>query len=112
MAPTPDQSDIPGTDNVTEKFIEILRSNGIKDAVSSVCVKDAGLKGEGFASLTQYVTVQFENPNLKPLNLFVKSYTNNASHSEMLDELKLFQKEATFLVDYVKAAKEMCRQKG
>jgi len=62
--------------------------------------------------LTQYVTVKFENPDKKPLNLFAKVQTDNPSHIKMLEEMKAFEKEARFLVDYVKEAKEMCAAKG
>lgn len=108
MDPPLNQSD----NQSTEKFVEILQSNGISDTVSEVSIKDAGLKGEGFASLTQFVTVTFENPKIKPLNLFVKVHTSNTSHSQMLNDLQLFQKEAMFLMDYVPAAREMCCNKG
>lgn len=94
------------------KFIDILKSNQINDRVSEVDVKDAGLQGAGFASLTKLVTVKFEDQNLKPLNLFVKLRTNNPSHTKYLEELKSFEKEAIFLIDYVAAAREMCTSKG
>ncbi len=100
-----------GPKELALKFIDILKSNQITDPVSEVDIKDAGLQGEGFASLTKLVTVKFENDK-KPLNLFVKLRTNNPSHTKYLEELKSFKKEATFLIDYVAAAKEMCASKG
>lgn len=69
-------------------------------------------KGEGFASLTYYVTVKFESPEKKPLNLLVKAQTENPAHRSLIEEVKAFEKEATFLVEYVKAASEMCDSKG
>lgn len=98
--------------DVSEKFEKILRENGIHDTVSEVIVKDAGLKGEGFASLTQYVTITFQDDRLKPLNLFTKVHTPSASHTAMLTEMKAFEKEGTFLCKYVASAKEMCQRKG
>ncbi|CAL8138694.1 unnamed protein product [Orchesella dallaii] len=97
---------------VTLKYKEILKSNGIKDEVSQVILADSGLQGEGMGSQTQLVTITFQNPSLKPLNLFVKAHFANASHSEMLEETKLFEKEAVFFMDYVPAAKEFCKSKG
>ncbi len=38
MAPKPDE--------MTEKFKQILKSNGITDTVSEVIIKDSGLKGQ------------------------------------------------------------------
>lgn len=54
----------------TEKYKEILRSNGIFDKVSEVTIKDSGAKHDGMASLTQCVTVKFENPE-KPHSNFL-----------------------------------------
>lgn len=101
-----------GPKELALKFIDILISNEILDPVSEVDIKDAGLQGEGFASLTKLVTVKFENNEKEPFNLFVKLRTNNPSHTKYLEELKWFEKEATFLIDYVAAAKEMCASKG
>ncbi len=68
--------------------------------------------GEGFMSLQQYVTIKFDDPSKKPLNLFVKVLTDNPSHNSMVSELKAFEKEATFLTQYVSAAQEICKLKG
>ncbi len=68
--------------------------------------------GEGFASLTSYVTVKFENPENAPLNLFVKIQTENPSHVELMAEMKAYEKEARFFMEYLPAAKEMCNAKG
>lgn len=146
MAPVPESSTPEVRNELTEKYKEILNSNGIKDAVSEVIIEDTGLKGhiffqvlknviiahvytilyyyctnqyvfwntkgEGFASLTHNVKVKFENPDKKALNLFVKVQTDNPSHIKMLTEMKAFEKEARFLLDYVKAAEELCASKG
>lgn len=97
--------------NVTEKIKEIVFSIGIKDTVSEVIIREAG-QGEGFASLQQLATVKFENPEQKPLNFFVKVTTDNPSHKQWTEELKAFEKEARFLVDYVAEAEAMCKSKG
>ncbi len=56
--------------------------------------------------------MKFENLEKKPLNLFVKVKSENASHNQMLDEMMAFEKEARFLTEYLNAAKEMCQLKG
>ncbi len=68
--------------------------------------------GEGFNSLTKYVTVKFESIEKKQMDLFVKVQTGNPSHSQVQNEMKAFEKEARFLTEYVKEAEEMCKQKG
>lgn len=95
-----------------EKYKEILRSNGILDKVSEVTIKDSGAKHDGMASLTQCVTVKFENPEKPPFQFFVKVHTENPSHSAMLEELKAFEKEARFFMEYLPAANELCKAKG
>ncbi|CAL8123619.1 unnamed protein product [Orchesella dallaii] len=112
MAPTPKPGELGSQDTVVLKYNEILKSNGITDEVSEVIVGDSGLQGEGQSSQTQYVTVKFKNANVKPLNLFVKSHSDNASHSEFLEDTKLFEKEARFFVEYLPAAKAFCKSKG
>ncbi|ODM93651.1 hypothetical protein Ocin01_13029, partial [Orchesella cincta] len=97
---------------ITSKYKEIIRANGITEEISEVIVADAGLRGEGFASQSKIATVKFQNPDIKPLNLFVKTHTTNSSHSEMIDEVKAFEKESRFYMEYVPAAKEFCRTKG
>lgn len=94
------------------KFAGILKSNGITDEIKQVVVKDAGLQGEGFASQTKCITVTFENPWKKPLNLFAKVVTTSKSHTAFLEELKAFEKEGLFLTEYVSAAEKMCKAKG
>lgn len=82
------------------------------DEVSSVDVRNTDLQGEGMISQTQYATVKFVNPQVKDLNLFLKVHTASPSHSEMIEELKAFEKEAMFLTKYVPAAREFCKSKG
>ncbi|CAL8070770.1 unnamed protein product [Orchesella dallaii] len=112
MSPTP-KNEVPETsDEVTLKYKEIVKANGINDEVSQVLINSSGLQGEGFASQANYVTINFKNPKVKPLNLFVKSLTANSTHSDMLKESKLFEKESRFFMEYVPAAKEFCKSKG
>ncbi|ODN02392.1 putative oxidoreductase dhs-27 [Orchesella cincta] len=112
MPPIPKDKDFETSDEVTRKYKEILLSNGVTDEISEVIVKSAGLKGEGFASVSKYVTIKFQNPSVKPLNLFVKAHSSNAAHTEMLTEAKLFEKESRFYMEYIPAAKEFCKSKG
>lgn len=94
------------------KWQAILKNNGILETISEVTVKDAMLRGERMGSERQLITVTFENPKLKPLNLFGKAFTANPSHTELQEEIKSFEKEAVFLIKYVPAANEFCKRKG
>jgi len=100
-------------EEMREKFKKILIQNGITDPISDIIVKDAGLQGAGFASVTQLVTVKFEEHlNKEPLNLFVKVKMDNSSHNEWVEEMMAFEKEAVFLMDYCQAAQQLCILKG
>lgn len=55
MAPIPEQSTPEVLNEITEKYKEILHSNGIKDTVSEVVIKDAGLKGNIFSNFHKHV---------------------------------------------------------
>ncbi|ODN02404.1 putative oxidoreductase dhs-27 [Orchesella cincta] len=112
MSPIPKNEELESSNEVTQKYKDILKSNGVTDEVSEVIVKDSGLQGEGFASVSKYVTIKFQNPSVKPLNLFVKAHTASAAHREFLTEAKLFEKESTFFMEYVPAAEEFCKSKG
>ncbi|CAL8070777.1 unnamed protein product [Orchesella dallaii] len=112
MSPTPKNEVSETSAEVALKYKEIVKANGINDEVSEVIVKTSGLLGEGFASQTNYVTINFQNPDIKPLHLFVKTHTSNSSHSELLTESKLFEKESIFFMKYVPAAIEFCKTKG
>ncbi|ODM93654.1 hypothetical protein Ocin01_13030 [Orchesella cincta] len=94
------------------KYQSILKSNGIHDEVSEVIVKHSGLQGAGMGSQHLYATVKFTDPNIQPLNLFVKAHTGNPSHSEMIDAVKGFENETRFFTEYIPAAKELCKSKG
>ncbi|ODM93652.1 putative oxidoreductase dhs-27 [Orchesella cincta] len=112
MPALPSSKNLGVTEATKLKYKEILKANGITDEVAEVNIKDSGLRGEGFISQQQYVSIKFQNPNLKPLNLFEKSHTANESHSVMVDDLKAFAKETRFFMDYVPAARELCKSKG
>lgn len=94
----------------TKKFSDILKSYGIQDEVSQVTTKGSGAKGEGMLSNIECVTVKFVKDDIKDLHLFVKMLI--PSHTAMIDEAKVFEKEALFLTKYVDAAKEFCSSKG
>lgn len=111
MAPTPDSASVGSTD-MTNKYKEIVKSNGIHDPVAEVIVESSGLEGVNFGSTTKLVTVKFENPNVKPLNLFVKALVDSESHTQYVVELKSFEKEAVFYTKYIPAAREYCKKLG
>lgn len=98
--------------NIASKFKDILKSNGIYDKVSEVDIRDTSMSGENFGSQTQLVTIKFENPEKKPLNLFAKVMTGNEAHMKMTEEGKLFKKESTFFMKYLPEAKEFCKSLG
>lgn len=105
--------EIDNLEEMRKKLKNILRSNGIQDPVSDVIIQDAGLRGEGFSSVTQYVTVKFDKEtNKDPLHLFVKLVPDNPTQTMLLTAMKSFEKETTFLKDYLEAAKELCELKG
>lgn len=96
---------------LTDKIKMGLVENGIHEPIRSVLKKDPGLGGAGMASQARYITVEFENPDVKCMNLFAKISTNSESHNQMLNAIKTFEKESIFLTKYVKAAGEMCKKK-
>lgn len=105
MSPLTDHTEI------TEKFKEILKANGISEEVASVDVRKVDQQ-DGMLSQTQHAKIKFVNPTVKELNLFVKVHTTSPTHSAMVAEFKAFEKEALFLSKYVPAAREFCKSKG
>lgn len=97
---------------ITKKYIDILKSNGIHDEVSQVTIQGSGAKGDGMMSDVQCVTVKFVKDDVEDLHLFVKALPTNPSHLEMVQNSFVFDKEALFLTKYVEAAKEFCKSKG
>lgn len=89
-----------------------LVANEITEPVKNVIVKDAGLAGEGMASQTKYITVEFQSADVKEMNLFAKLAIESESYTQMLDDMKAFEKESTFLTDYVSASDAMCKRNG
>lgn len=113
MSPTPDSNTITqsSTDS-TARFQRIIKSNGINDPVSEVIVQESGLIGENMASKTYLVTVKFEESNKKPLNLFMKTLTENPSHTVVMEEAKSFVKETRFFMEYLPAVQKFCKEMG
>lgn len=97
------------TSDLASKFKDILKSKGIHEKVSEVDIRDSDLSGQNFGSLTQLVTIKFENLDKKPLNLFIKVMTGNQTHVKMTEDGKLFIKESTFFMKYLPAAREFCK---
>lgn len=102
----------PGTTSPdpVSSFRSILQSNGISEPISEVLIQDSGLQGENLGSITQSVTVKFENS--QPLHLFMKTQTTNPVHNVMLQESKVFEKETRFFMEYIPVATEFCKKKG
>lgn len=96
----------------SERYKEILKSNGIADPISQVFIKNTDLAGQNFGSQTQLVTIRFHNGEKMPLNLFSKVMTDNEEHWKMTKGGKLFLKEAEFYAEYVPAAREFCKSFG
>lgn len=113
MAPTiePTTKHDPSPDLIL-KYKEIVKSNGIHETVAEVLIKDSDLVGENFGSKTQVVTIKFENSNVKPLNLFVKTFINSGSHTKLFQGMKAFEKEARFFMKYLPAVSEFCKSFG
>jgi len=111
MAPNYKSDILETGSKVALKFKEILLSNGVNDEIESLTM-ESGMQPEGFGSVAKYLTVTFKNSDKKPLNLFLKTHTTSAAHSELLNEAKIFEKEAMFFMDYVPVAKEFCKSKG
>lgn len=96
------------------KYKEILVANGINDPVSEVIVKGSGLTNENMGSVTEYVTVKFEDEGKADLLLFTKRLPNSSNNSfaAMLEDLQLFHKESEFFMKYLPIAKEYCESRG
>lgn len=100
------------SDLTSTRFKYIVKLNGIQDPVSDVIVKESDLLGQNFLSKTQLVTIKFENPDKKPLNLFVKAMSDDEAHIKLVEGGKIFVKESTFFSKYVPAAQDFCKSKG
>lgn len=96
----------------TQKIREILVANGVTDSVKEIVVEESGLTGKHFGSVTQLVTIVFEDSSREPLNLFVKLKYKSPEQNAMLEKAKLFQKESSFLMEYLPLAKRFCESKG
>lgn len=97
----------------TDKYREILKSNGILDPVASIIENDPGLRGQGGGSDRRHIIVKFEDTLLPDLHLFTKlEVAGNPSHLEITRGLKAFEKEGVFLTKYVPDAIKLCEQKG
>lgn len=100
-------------DRLASKVKVALVKNGIKHKIAEVTIQDSDVKkGENVVSKTHWATVKFEDADTKPLNLFMKSRTADASHTALVKESMFFEKEAAFFRDYIPAADEFCASKG
>lgn len=113
MAPKSEPNSVEeNSSDIYTKLKGIIKSNGISEPISEVIIEDSGLTRENLVSKTNRVTVKFENSNVKPLKLFVKTQTDNPLHTGMVKESKLFEKEARFFMEYLPAAKQFCKEAG
>jgi len=91
------------------KIIKALQQNGINSEVQDiVIVEPPELKGEHFATETVYAEIKFKDSSIKPVNLFVKKYSNNAVHTEMVKKMKVMPKEASFFQEFLPALRTFC----
>lgn len=102
---------LPASEEVRQKYNEILRNNGIEDEVDTVEIDDPGLAGEHTASSCEIILIKFVNKELSALNLFVKKFTKNPGYADLVKEMNLFAKEASFFNDFLPQAKQFCFDK-
>ncbi|CAL8147826.1 unnamed protein product [Orchesella dallaii] len=112
MSTVPKLEQVETPNEITAKYKKIIKDNGIHDEVSEVIVKHSGLEGAGMASRQLYATVKFMDSSITPLNLFVKEYIDNPHHTELIDDIKAFEKESRFFTEYIPALDEFCKSKG
>lgn len=113
METSSDRDSSPSKEKIIiDKLQEILSLNNIREPIDKVEIKNALPQGENLASKAECVTIHFNNPQLRPLHLFMKTEIDNPAHNSMLVESKFFEKEGRFFLEYVPAAREFCTSKG
>jgi len=101
----------PAPDELKEKFIGILQKNGITDEVREVLIKEPPeLQGEHMATATVYAQINFTDEKLKPKNLFVKRFSSNEMHAQMIKAMRIMEKESSFFNDFLPAANKFCKE--
>ena len=75
-------------------YINLARKDMVTEEITKVERFVPPLHGEHFASACISVTIHRKDAT--PLELFVKKFTENPYHQEMLKEMGVFDKEAGF----------------
>jgi hypothetical protein len=110
MSPSSSPSEIL-CDPLRQKFIDILKSHGILHPVEKVIMTEPEeLKGEHMATATVYVRIEYQDPSIKPKNLFVKKFPNNAAHTLFTKQMRIMEKESAFFNDFLPKAREFCKK--
>lgn len=98
-------------DPMRQKFVDILKSNGILDEVETLTMNEPEeLKGEHMASASAYVRVEFKDASIKPKNLFVKKFTSNAAHTQFTKAMRVMEKESAFFNEFLPKARKFCQK--
>lgn len=94
---------------IRESVLKSLRIE--EEEVSEIQFQDTGSDAKGFTGETKCVTVKLKGR--PPLHLFIKvTQPKDSPHAELISDEKAYEKEARFLTEYVKAAKDFCMKKG
>jgi len=106
-----DNHTTPASEELKEKFIQILQKNGIADEVQEVLIKEPPeLKGEHMATATVYVVINFKDANLKPKNLFVKRFPSNELQTQSVKAMRIMEKESSFFTEFLPGANSFCKE--
>lgn len=99
------------SEEVKQKYIDILKANGIADEVEKVSMHEPEfLRGEHFAALSIYVKVDFKDPSKKSKNLFVKKFVDNELHRSMVEAMRIMEKESYFFTKFLPAARDFAKR--
>jgi len=98
-------------DILKAKITKAVKDNGItSDVAEVVIIEPPELKGEHFATETVYAKIHFKDPSVKEKNLFVKKFSSNPLHTEMVKEMKFMEKEAGFFQKFLPFIRNFCKR--
>ena len=98
-------------DILKAKITKSVAKNGIASEVAEVTIiEPPELKGEHFATETVYAKIRFTDPSLPPKNLFVKKFSSNPMHTQMVKEMKVMEKETAFFHEFLPLAQDFCKK--
>jgi len=99
------------SEELKDKFVQILQKSGITDEVQEVLIKEPPeLQGEHMATATVYVQINFKDATLKPKNLFVKKFASNELHTQMVKAMRIMEKESSFFNEFLPTANKFCKE--